>query len=408
MPEIHTQTLDNGLTVLAEPHPGAQTLAMSLIIPAGAAHEPADRLGTSAVLAEMMYRGANGRSSREHSEALDRLGVQRGLSNALHTIGLGATLLPDRLDEALPLLLDMIRRPTLADDQFDPARDLSLQAIAALDDEPQRRAGIELRRRHLPSPLDRSTLGDAEHLRAMTADDVRTFWRRHAVAGGAILAFAGKLELDPLLQQVRDACGDWAGACPPVDPDQPAEGGHHHVPAESTQVHICIGHEAPPAGHGDEMLHRLSTAVLSGGMSGRLFTEVREKRGLCYAVSAGYSPMRNLGIRVAYAGTTTARAQETLDVLMHELDRLHDGVEADEFARARIGLKSRLVMQGESTNARASALTSDQLNVGRPRTLAELAEQLDAITRDDLNAYLTEHRPSEPTLVTVGSETLSM
>jgi predicted Zn-dependent peptidase len=156
------------------------------------------------------------------------------------------------------------------------------------------------------------------------------------------------------------------------------------------------------------MLQRAAVAVLSGGMSGRLFTEVREKRGLCYAVFSRYAADQHRGMVLAYAGTTTARAQETLDVLVGELRRLSDGVRRDEFDRAVVGMKSHLIMQGESTPARSGALAADQAVRGRPRSLDELAKEVDALDFDQLNRFVATHRPGEMTTVTIGPAALKL
>ena len=149
----------------------------------------------------------------------------------------------------------------------------------------------------------------------------------------------------------------------------------------------------------------MTHAVFSGGMSGRLFTEVREKRSLCYAVSASYAADRDFGRSIAYSGTTPERAQETLDVLRGELDRIATkagAVTADELRRAKIGLKSRTVMAGESTAARAGALARDMWKLGRPRSLDDLTAAIEAIELDPLNAYLARRRLSDRTIVTIG------
>ena len=154
------------------------------------------------------------------------------------------------------------------------------------------------------------------------------------------------------------------------------------------------------------ILQRMATAVLSAGTASRLFTEVREKRGLCYSVSASYAGMKDRGAVLAYAGTKTERAQETLDVMLEEIHKLHDGVTQDELDRARIGMKSRLVMQGESTGSRASAIAADLYVHGRPRTLDQLADRVDSATLDKVNAYLAENKPGPMTLATIGPQPL--
>ena len=156
-------------------------------------------------------------------------------------------------------------------------------------------------------------------------------------------------------------------------------------------------------------MERVTTSALSGGMSGRLFTEVREKRGLCYSVHASYAADRDYGRSIAYSGTTPERAGETLKVLRGELERIATSagqVTEDEFARAIVGMKSRLVMSGESTGARASALARDIWKLGRPRSLDELAETVDAITLDQVNDYLAQRSMGEMTVCTLGPESL--
>jgi len=152
-------------------------------------------------------------------------------------------------------------------------------------------------------------------------------------------------------------------------------------------------------------------AVLSGGMSARLFTEVREKRGLCYSVHANYSSDRDFGLVSAEVGTQPERAQESLVVLVDELLRIttpEGAVSAEEFARAVAGMKSRLIFHGESTAARASTLAGDTFSRGAPRSLGEVAAEIDAISLEQLNAYLATRSLGRVTVQTVGPAELTM
>jgi predicted Zn-dependent peptidase len=148
--------------------------------------------------------------------------------------------------------------------------------------------------------------------------------------------------------------------------------------------------------------------VLSGGMSSRLFTEVREKRGLCYSVYASYHTHRDLACVLCYAGTTTPRAQETLDVTLEQLRLLAKGVRPEELDRLKTCVKSSLVMQQESSSARSGAIARDWYHLGRVRTLDEVGELVDALTADSINRYLAEHPPEDFTIVTLGSEPLKV
>ena len=153
---------------------------------------------------------------------------------------------------------------------------------------------------------------------------------------------------------------------------------------------------------------RLAVEVLSGGMSGRLFTEVREKRGLCYSVWAGYSSLKGQGSILGYAGTSNDRAQATLDCFVAELHRLSDGVTQAELDRAKTGLKASTIMQGESTSARAGAIAHDFFIRGRIRTLDEIKDAIDAVTLEQVNAYLKKHKPGPFTIVIVGPKELKV
>jgi predicted Zn-dependent peptidase len=166
--------------------------------------------------------------------------------------------------------------------------------------------------------------------------------------------------------------------------------------------------DAPPEKDRNSLVERLAMGVLSGSTSGRLFTEVRQKRSLCYSVGASYRAGRDTGMISLYAGTTPERAQETLDVCRSEIERMKSGVTQAEFNRAVTGLKSHQIMQGESTPARAAALVYDQFRVGRARTLEEVAAAVDAISIERLNQYIAGREFGEFTTVSIGPAPLNV
>ena len=407
MSQIHSHQYDNGLVLLVEPMRSVTSASMAMLLPGGTAAEPADRQGLSSILAEVMLRGAGELDAKAHSDALDRLGVHRNSEPQIWHIKLSATMMGDRIEQAMPLVMDTVLRPQLTEAAFEPAVQLALQSLESLEDNPQEKVMIELRRQHDADPLGRSSYGIAEHLEAMTPADVRSFASRRFVPRGSVIGVAGNVRFEMVRDLLGELLRDWRGeaAMPRPQPAPPRL--YHHLPAQSVQQHIGVAFDAPSAR--DEqasMLQRLATAVLSGGMSGRLFHEVREVRGLCYSVYAAYIAMRESGAVYAYAGTTAQRAAQTLEVLSGELRRLGDGVSPDEFQRAVVGMRSRLVMQGESTAARAGAIAGEQFLLGRPRTLEDAARRIEAVTLADLNRYVADHRPEQFTTLTIGPEPL--
>jgi len=405
MMRITTTTLSCGTPLVVETIPGVRSAGLTWLLPAGCAADPAEFEGISTMWAELICRGAGALDSRAHADALDRLGAGRSTDVGTFYLRVGVTTLGDRLLETLPLVVDMVRRPRMEAGAVEPARDLALQAIESLKDDPQQRAMLAARARHHPAPLNRSGLGTPEGLRAVTREALVSGWARAAVPGRSILAAAGAVDPAALAGLLEDQCRGWAGSIaePAIGPA--AVRGYGHEADESNQVQVVVVHDAPPEPAEDSLLEKIVVSVLSGGMSGRLFTEVREKRGLCYSVSAGYRGDRDYGAVSAYVGTTPERAQESLDVLTAELVRLQtaDGrITHDEFRRAVVGMKSRLIFSGESTAARAAALAADMHKFRRPRSLDELAQKVDAVTLDQVNAYLARRRMGKLTIQTVG------
>ena len=160
----------------------------------------------------------------------------------------------------------------------------------------------------------------------------------------------------------------------------------------------------PTARFADEDYYnaRMAVSVLSGSMSSRLFTEVREKRGLCYAIGARYHSLKEAAGIQCYAGTTPDKAQETLDVILGEFDRLAEGISEEEMARAKIGLKSSVILHSESSSSRAGSIGSDYYMLGRVRTLDEIKQRIEATSVESVLGFLRSHPFQDFTVVTIG------
>lgn len=181
-----------------------------------------------------------------------------------------------------------------------------------------------------------------------------------------------------------------------------------HIPHDSTQTHIGIAYDAIEYAHPDYYKAWAAVGVLSGGMSARLFTEVRERRGLCYSVSASLNSMKHEGRVLCYAGTTVERAQETLDVTMRELQRLGDGIEQHELDRCKARAKSSLIMQQESTSSRATSIARDWHFLKRVQTLDDIRRDIDELTVAGVLDYVHQHPARDFTILTIGPNPLKV
>src|SRR5262249_44405425 len=405
---IYQHTFPNGLTLLAERMEHVRSAALNFLVPAGCTQDPPRYLGVASVLSDLITRGAGERDSRELSLALDNLGLDRDESvGTLHVRFWGATLARN-LAPALEIYADILRRPHLPDDELEPVQALALQDLQSLEDEPRQKLLIELRRRHYPAPLGQDRRGTREGIESLTPALLRNHYRRLFRPRGTILSVAGNIEWEPLRQQVERLFGDWK---PGEEPEltlhaQPTS--YDHIDKETTQTQIGIAYPTVPIGHADYYAAQGAINVLSGGMSARLFTEVREKRGLCYAVWASYPMVKDHASIVCYAGTTNERAQETLDVTLSELHRLKDGIEPEEVERVKAGLKSSLIMQEESTSARAGTLASDWYYLGRVRSFDEIQAAIDGLTPKSIVDHLRRVPPAKFTIVTLGPNPLKI
>lgn len=362
------------------------------------------------MLAELIFRGAGALGSRQQADALDRIGLSRGADIGGFHMRLSATMLAGKLLDALPLLADIVLRPRLEADAIEPVRDLSLQALHGLKDQPQERCGILLTQRHNFLPLNRSGMGTESGLTALTRDDLLRQWQERVRPQGSILAISGNVKVTDIARKLDTLLAGWSGTAPEVTwTPSPTRGTYHHEEDPSSQIHIFLSHEAPRESDPDAALERVVSSVLSGGSSSRLFTEVRERRALCYSVAASYGSDKHWGRVTGYVGTTPDKAQQSLDVMLAELRRITTpagAVTLEEFQRAVVGYKSRLVFSGESTAARAGALATDMHRLGRPRSLEEMAAQVDRITLADVNAYLARRKTGPITIVTLGQGAL--
>lgn len=403
---VRSTRLDNGLTVIVESLPEVQSTAFSLWVPAGSAYDPPGGSGTASVLCDWMTRGAGERDNRAFSMALDRLGFQHQEQVSASQMSFGGVCLPEKLAPSLQLTGDMLRSPRLGDDEFDPSIASVMHELQAIEDEPRQKVMLELVRRFYPSPWNQPPEGNADDVESLTPDAVREHFSRTISPQNAILGIAGRVSFDDAVAAAKTAFEGWrATASPSLQPGPRGER-VAHLPAESQQTQIGLAFPAVAYRDADYYAAWAAVSVLSGGMSSRLFTEVREKRGLVYSVYATLSTLRDSGSILCYAGTTNERAQETLDVMLVELARLQDGITPAELKRSQALAKSALVMQQESSSARAGAITRDWYHLGRVASLDEVQQRIAALTPEQVVDYAKRYPLTEPTIVTIGPTAL--
>lgn len=404
--------LDNGLEVGLAPLPGRAITAMEIRLIAGYAYEKPDELGAAHLLSETITKGTARRDGRGINDAFDEIGAAHDCSAGRETISFSCLVLPEFLERAIDLHAEIIRTPSFPDDACSVAIDLARQELAALDDEPGELAKKLLNHHAYGQPLGRHVLGEERTLADMTRDNIIDHWQSHFHNSRMVVSIAGNIDPAAVLKTLEQKFADGPNASESNGPQARQglplhfkSGSHHfHKKLEQEQVGICF----PGAARTDRdyPVERVVLGVLSGGMSGRLFTEVREKQGLVYWVGAWNDQPRGSGIVHLGASTTPQNLEKTYNTLLREIDRLGDDLTEDEIDRAKAGIKTRTLTRGDVTRSRARELINDLFFFGRPIDPDEKLREVEAVTLEDIRGYLQMHPRDNLCVVTLGPKEL--
>lgn len=401
---VITHTLDNGLQLLIEPMSHVQSAAYDLQFPGGVLVDNAERIGESLILADLTSRGAGPYTSRELSDQFDDLGIRHAESAGGDRFAFRGNCLFDVLPRALELMSYSVLSPHLPEDEIEPIRNLMLQDIESLRDNPPRLAFFELASRYYPAPFNRPMHGDAAGIMQVTSATARDLLKKTFCPKGAVLSCAGRVEPEVIIAQAQKLYGGWQGSTIEL----PNFAGHpkasnYHIPFEGAQVQLVTVCPGPKFGDEFYYVAKVLNEILSGGMFGRLFIEIREKRGLVYSAYSRHIGNKALGVFQCYAGTTPENVQETIEVLNVELSRLKKSVSEDELVRAKINLKAALVIGEESSSSRASSNASDWMLCGKVRPMESILAALEKVSSKDIDEYLERFPFDQQTVLTLGS-----
>jgi predicted Zn-dependent peptidase len=402
----HIHHFANGLVLIAEEIQFLRSVAVNLAIPAGCRYEPADRLGLAGITCEMVQRGAGKRDSRQLLSALDLLGVERSSSVTASNTIFNFAMPAESLLEAVSIYADIVRRPHLPKDQLDDAKRGALLELQASEDDLAGRVLRQMRASFYGDLVGRDPLGSVEGISSTSAKNVAAFVQNWYQPAGGMIAVAGKFDWPELLDTMQQLFNDWQPKTIIEEPAFSSPGGHIHLEHPSQQTHICVAFPAVAYHDASQLFVQGAVGVLGSGVSSRLFTKVREARGLCYTISASYGSSLKQGVVSLYAGTTSPRAQETLDVAWQEVMNLGNGIELAEVERLKVRLASLLVLEQESSSSRASAMISDWYHLGRVMTAEEIQAEIDSLTAETILEHWRKHAPANPLLITLGPEPL--
>jgi predicted Zn-dependent peptidase len=379
--------LDNGMTVITERMDTMRSVAIGIWVAAGSRDEPAADAGMSHFLEHMMFKGTSTRSAADISQTFDRLGAELNAFTSKEYTCYYARVLDQHVPIALEVLSDMVVDSLMAPDAIELEREVVLEEISRSEDTPDDRVHELFAAALWPDhPLGRPVLGENETVGAFDSAQSKAFLSRFYGTGSTVVAAAGDIDHAALVELVKRHLTIPEGARPTREHTTPlGERRLQVITKDTEQAHICWGTIGMRASDEERFVLTVLDSVMGGGMSSRLFQEIREKKGLAYAVFNYHSLYQDTGSFTVYAGTRPSNTEQVIGLILSEFEKLkQDGITAEELHRSKESMKGQLVLGLESTRNRMTRLGKALVTDGELLSLDELVERVEAVTAEQV------------------------
>ena len=378
-------TLPNGLRVATEQLAGMESVSVAVSVGVGARFENKKELGISHFLEHMAFKGTKRRSAKDIAEEMDMVGGNMNAYTSLETTVYYAKVLKENTPLAVDILADILQNSVFDAEELAKEKDVILQEIAMHYDTPDDLVFDHFSATAYPNqPLGRTILGPAKQVSSYKSDDLIQYMNEHYHAPNMVVTAAGNVKHEDFLQLVGEHFSNLPNSKISLAQKGEYKGGEKHTKKKLEQIHLLLGLEGVPFTHPDYYTWQVFATILGGGMSSRLFQEVREKRGLAYTVQAFLSAYRDSGIFGIYAATSDDKAAEMLPVICEEVAKMQNGVSSQELQRAKNQIKSSLLMSRESSSAIAEWIGRHLLCYGRYKPASEIAGLIDSINEESI------------------------
>jgi predicted Zn-dependent peptidase len=403
---VELTKLPSGLTVVTDTMPHVETAALGVWAGVGGRDERTDEHGISHLLEHMAFKGTARRSAREIVETIEAVGGDLNAGTSTETTAYYARVMKADVPLALDVLADILTDPAFVPDELEREKNVIVQEIGAAQDTPDDVVFEHLNELCYPDqPMGRSLLGTAKTLQRFDRDMLKSYLSTHYRGPDMVVAAAGAVDHARVVAEVAERFrGVGREPAPKPEAAMFGQGGSRVVHRDLEQAHLTLALEGVPQTDASLFSLQVFTNLLGGGMSSRLFQEVREKRGLCYSIYSFHAPYTDTGFFGLYTGTDPADAPEMMEVVVDVINEAVETLSDAEIARAKAQMKAGLLMALESCSSRAEQLARHVLAYGRPQTVEELVARIDAVsvdsTRNAARALLSRSRPA---VVALGS-----
>ncbi len=385
---VQTATLPNGFRIVTEHMPGLESAAIGIWVTAGGRHERPEQNGIAHFLEHMAFKGTETRSTLQIAEAIEDVGGYINAYTSREVTAYYARVLRSDVSLALDVVADILRNPVFDPKEIEVERHVILQEIGQAADTPDDIIFDWLQEKAYPDqPIGRTILGETDRVSGFSKDDLATFVSEHYGPDQMILSAAGAVDHDDVVKQAEALFGDMVSR-PFLTADAARfHGGESRKVKNLEQAHLALAFESP--GYRDPNFYaaQVYSVALGGGMSSRLFQEIREKRGLCYTIFAQTGAYSDTGMTTIYAGTSGEEIKDLTNLTIDEMKRAADDMSPAEVARARAQMKAGLLMGLESPSSRTERLARMIQIWGEVPSLEDTVSRIDSVTTGDVRAF---------------------
>jgi len=402
---IERAVLPNGVQVISEIMPHVRSISIGVWIRTGSRHERPDQNGISHFIEHMVFKGTISRTAEQIARSVDSVGGHLDAFTAKEMISYSTKVLDEHLTLAFDVLSDLVLHPVFREEDIERERGVVLEELKMDEDNPdllvhELFSGNFWKDHSLGKPI----IGSKKTIKSFNEDMVRDYYRSTYTPSNILVTAAGRLDHHELIRLVEQAFGELDRKAPP--PEDPTPATHAVITQRDKpaleQVHLCLGVPSHPLADDRRYSSYVLNTLLGGGMSSRLFQNIREKQGLAYAVFSELNPYRDTGCLSVYAGTSLESAERVVDCILREFREIKDGqITEEELRRAKDHLKGSLMLSLESTSSRMANLARQQMYFGRFFSLDELIDSIEQVTADGVRQIAAENFHQKQIALTV-------
>ncbi len=401
----HQQTiLENGLRIITAERPQSETVSLGIWVNTGSAYETEDINGVSHFVEHMVFKGSKKRNSIQISEEIENVGGQNNAYTSREFTAFYAKMLKNDVELALDVIADFILNPTFPLDEMIKEKEVVVQEIKQSIDTPDDVIFDYFQETAFPNqPLGRTILGPKENVRAFTPEIIQAYMKTNYAANNTVVVAVGNVKHENFVNMVKARMSNYQAQTSFKIAQQVYSGGHYQEVRPIEQAHVLIGYKGVE--YKNPLYYPISifSTIFGGGMSSRLFQEIREKRGLVYSVYSYHSSQTSTGLFGIYAGTSADQLNTLIPVIADEIKKtLNEKVTDKELNRAKVQLKASMLMALESSSSTAEVIARQMLLHNRVIPTEEIVAKIDNVTKDDILKAAQTLFSSNPTYALLG------